>query len=47
MHIAHNIEYPLIMLSHSTVLALDNTTPIPFLKRNSKYIRPKFPVTTV
>jgi beta-N-acetylhexosaminidase len=48
MHIAHNIEYPLIMLSHSTVLALDNTTPISISEKGiQEYIRPKFPVTTV
>ena len=48
LHVAHNIEYPFIMLSHSTVSALDNEKPISISERGiQEYIRPRFPVTTV
>ncbi len=48
LHIAHNIDYPIIMLSHSTVSALDNTTPISISEKGiQEYIRPRFPITTV
>ncbi len=48
LHVAHNIEYPFIMLSHSTVSALDSANPISISERGiQEYVRPRFPVTTV
>ncbi|HRG49086.1 MAG TPA: glycoside hydrolase family 3 N-terminal domain-containing protein, partial [Leptospiraceae bacterium] len=48
LHIAHNVEFPLIMLSHSTVSALDNANPISISEKAiQEYIRPRFPVTSV
>ncbi len=47
-HIAHNIDYPVIMLSHSTVSALDDATPISISEKGiQEFIRPRFPITTI
>lgn len=48
LHIAHNIEYPVIMLSHSTITELDKESPISISEKGiQEYIRTKFPISTV
>lgn len=48
LHIAHNIDYPIIMLSHSTVTDLDLNNPISMSEKGvQEYIRAKFPISTV
>ena len=48
LRIAHTVEYPFIMLSHSTVTSLDSKKPISISEKAiQEYIRPRFPITTV
>ncbi|MBP7282542.1 MAG: glycoside hydrolase family 3 protein, partial [Leptospiraceae bacterium] len=47
-HLTHNLDLPLVMLSHSTVTALDSTRPISISEKGIQdYIRVKFPITTI
>ena len=48
LHLTHTLDLSLVMLSHSTVTALDPTRPISISEKGiQNYIRVKFPITTI
>ena len=48
LHLTHTLDLSLVMLSHSTVTALDPTRPISISEKGIQdYIRVKFPITTI
>ncbi len=47
-HLTHNLDLSLVMLSHSTVTALDSNRPISISEKGIQdFIRAKFPITTI